>query len=1327
MPSTTTPEDRSALRRLAALIAAGAVLASLLVPSAANAALPAPDGLTAATAAASCWEVKQVTPAAPSGVYWLVTPALGAPEQFYCDQSTSGGGWVLVGRGREGWSVSNEGAGTLASVRSPITGTGAFSPQQLSARVIGALLNGAAVSSLPDGVRLRRATNTDGTSWQEATFTFSSPRVDWSWAFDNEQRVGAWKIGAATGTGGMTWGFGSGDGLERIEAIARQPQGWQAGFGFGSASRGTTSSTSYLWAPSTTAPNPRPFTQMYLRPKLLSSGVFSTIPDTGTAKVQIAPVAESMALPTAWGVNGLGAGPSTLIEGSNEVSAFAEGNGIVYVGGNFLTVQRTSTGAGAVAQPYLAAFDVQTGELVPSFRPVFDNQIKSLAVLPNGRLAVGGYFTNVNGAARPGFVVLNPATGATDAGYSTRVYNNISGGVLAIRSLDVQGNWLYLGGGFTHMTGGTATAQTYMRAGGRISVTNGTPDATWNPEFNGTVISVDASAKGDRAYFAGYFTTSKTTPAVKAAVIGTASATVTPWTVDFSSPTNYQQTVKEVGGKVWLGGSNHMLFSYDRATMTELSTNITKVGGDFQAISSDGSVVYAGCHCFYANYSGAKKYPVIGTAWTQASPINSAGAWDNATGKYIPQFSPMLSQREGAGAWALFNDSTGTTWFGGDFTKSVRGGFVSQWSGGFVRFARNDAQAPTTPSALTATATAQGDALSWGGSTDNRGSVSYQVLRNDRVIASTTGRTATVPIAPAGTKYFVRAVDPSGNWSASTAAVTASTVAPPPDPNNTTLIAAGSSWSYYYSATDPAPGWQAPGYTAAGWATGAAPLGWGHATLGTTLTAADPKPLTSYYRTSFTVLDASAIASVALTTRADDGIVVYVNGKEVLRKNIADVIVTSGTYATTAVSAANAVANPVSVTVPGSAFVTGANVITAEVHSDYRATPSHSFELGAEATFGTQPEPAPAPDPGPGPAPDPAGTVMVAPASTWSYYFDANDPAPGWQAPAYAAAGWATGAAPLGWGHAELGTTLTAANPKPLTSYYRKSFTVSDATTIASVALTTRADDGIVVYVNGNEVLRKNIADATVTSGTYATESISATKVLANPVTVTVPGSAFVTGANVITAEVHSGYRATPSHSFELGAEATLGTQPEPTPGADPIPEPGSVPAGTVMVAPASTWSYYYEATDPSPEWNTTGFDLSPWKTGRAPLGWGQASIGTTLAATDPKPLTSYYRRSFTVEDPARISSLEFTTRADDGIVLYLNGAELTRANLPAGPVTSGTYATISPSVRNPSDPVVVQVPGSSLLAGTNVITAEVHSGYRATPSHSFELSAIVT
>src|SRR5699024_8458139 len=116
-------------------------------------------------------------------------------------------------------------------------------------------------------------------------------------------------------------------------------------------------------------------------------------------------------------------------------------------------------------------------------------------------------------------------------------------------------------------------------------------------------------------------------------------------------------------------------------------------------------------------------------------------------------------------------------------------------------------------------------------------------------------------------------------------------------------------------------------------------------------------PITSYYRTSITITDATQVEAVQLTTRADDGIIVSVNGTEVLRQNVDVGTSGSNIYANTAVSASDALANPLVTTVSGSLFTTGANTITAEVHSNYRSTRSHSFELTAIAAFGTQPPP----------------------------------------------------------------------------------------------------------------------------------------------------------------------------------------------------------------------------------------------------------------------------------------------------------------------------------------------------------------------------------
>src|SRR5690606_18213252 len=103
-------------------------------------------------------------------------------------------------------------------------------------------------------------------------------------------------------------------------------------------------------------------------------------------------------------------------------------------------------------------------------------------------------------------------------------------------------------------------------------------------------------------------------------------------------------------------------------------------------------------------------------------------------------------------------------------------------------------------------------------------------------------------------------------------------------------------------------------------------------------------------------------------------------------------------------------------------------------------------------------------------------------------------------------------------------------------------------------------DDGIVVYVNGTEVLRRNLDPGTLSHNYYASSSPNAQTAITNLATVVVPGSAFVTGTNVISAEVHSGYRSTPSHSFELTAvgSSEAPTVPEDPP--DPPDDPGDPP-----------------------------------------------------------------------------------------------------------------------------------------------------------------------
>src|SRR5690606_23210362 len=134
---------------------------------------------------------------------------------------------------------------------------------------------------------------------------------------------------------------------------------------------------------------------------------------------------------------------------------------------------------------------------------------------------------------------------------------------------------------------------------------------------------------------------------------------------------------------------------------------------DLQAAASNGVAVYGGCHCWHTVYVGADKWSSVGTSWTAAERINGVGAWNATTGAHLPEFSPITHTRNGGGAWALFVDSTGSLWVGGDYAASVRDGFTNQWSGGFLRYGVSDTAAPPSPSALGVSKPRSGVSLAW--------------------------------------------------------------------------------------------------------------------------------------------------------------------------------------------------------------------------------------------------------------------------------------------------------------------------------------------------------------------------------------------------------------------------------------------------------------------------------------------------------------------------------------------------------------------------------------------------------------------------------------
>jgi hypothetical protein len=167
-----------------------------------------------------------------------------------------------------------------------------------------------------------------------------------------------------------------------------------------------------------------------------------------------------------------------------------------------------------------------------------------------------------------------------------------------------------------------------------------------------------------------------------------------------------------------------------------------------------------------------------------------------------------------------------------------------------------------------------------------------------------------------------------------------------------------------------------------------------------------------------------------------------------------------------------------------------------------------------------------------------------------------------------------------------------------------------------------------------------------------------------------------------------------------------------------------SVSSNPFPVAKNSTWKYHDKGVDLGTSWTALSYDDTSWPSGKAVLGYGDP-VTTTLGfgsnSTNKYP-TYYLRHSFDIPDASIYTSFVFSIRRDDGAVVYINGVEQFRTNMPTGTITYKTLASSALSGTDETSYVTFKVPTGAFKSGRNVVAVSLHQDNGASSDISFDM-----
>ncbi|MBK9420920.1 MAG: hypothetical protein IPN44_07690 [Flavobacteriales bacterium] len=264
-------------------------------------------------------------------------------------------------------------------------------------------------------------------------------------------------------------------------------------------------------------------------------------------------------------------------------------NQVIYLGGQFDTLFYAGAGPGAapVVRHNLAAIDANTGRPL-AFAPNMNGAVRAL-FLSEGRIYVGGDFTNISGVVRNRVASFN-----TNYFNLTAFAPNVDN---TVRAIHVEQGRVYLGGDFLYVNGGSRPYSALVPAG--YSGFGGFAD--WPITTNGPVYAI--GYRNTTVYLGGQFSTVNGAPRANlASITGIADPVLNDWAPDPNGPINAilpnDTTIFVCGNFIGIAGAYRKSFvginTYTGKTRSIYALKNTAGVPTFYSMAKSANTIYIG-------------------------------------------------------------------------------------------------------------------------------------------------------------------------------------------------------------------------------------------------------------------------------------------------------------------------------------------------------------------------------------------------------------------------------------------------------------------------------------------------------------------------------------------------------------------------------------------------------------------------------------------------------------------------------------------------------------------------------------------------------------